>query len=58
MKDIRQHRDKIYANTELYLNELSNMFQKPMKYDIGIWSKDDPETPFEGKNCIILKIRW
>ena len=58
MEDIRKHREEIYANVDLYLNNLSNMFQKPMKYDIGIWTKEDDETPVENKNCILLKVYW
>jgi len=58
MDDIRKDRDIIYANTSEYLNNLSNLFQRPMKYDIGIWTKDDIETPIKGKNCIVLKVYW
>ena len=58
MEDIRIDREIIYASTDKYLNDLSNHFQKPMKYDVGIWTKDDDETPVENRNCIVLKIYW
>ena len=58
MKEIRKHREKIYVTTLSYLNDISNLFMKPVKYDIGIWTKDDFETPFKNKNCIILKVYW
>ena len=60
MKDIREHREEIDALQSEFLNKLSNLFEKPMHWERGIWTKtdEDSEKPVPEKNCIQLNIDW
>ena len=58
MDDIREHRKQIYKEVSSFLNGISNIFVKPVKYDLSIWTKDDLESPVGNKNCIDIRIYW